>query len=361
MKAYIIDNINIGIKEAILSEYIRQVFECASDCNTADVIVTDLYSVESALKVKEQSEIPIVLFFLKSQQDKLFNIDTLCIDKLICVRDTPLVYNIPQLYPYEEILFPIPIHNISIEKSIKKENILVSLCDSMINGIQMYDVIRLLNRLTQYNITILHNDINIESICNSHISVTDQFDKIINCVENSSCIIGSGITAILALIYKKNLIVIGDTGYGGVPNHENLLNHRKNYFQGTVGMALGAPIPSFLLDDDIKSLFNSEQHHLTLKDELLKHQEKDIQQIRDIVSRLINVQKSREFELNNNLEVRNGGNFGVIIQRYTNQLLAELDLECLNTLKGILEGQSMDNLNQEAIQLLIENNIIVKK
>ncbi|MDE5820922.1 MAG: hypothetical protein K2H63_00345 [Paramuribaculum sp.] len=313
------------------------------------------------MKLKELSGLPVVLIFFKSQLDKLFNIDTLYIDQLICVRDTPMTYNVPPLYPYEEILFPIQILNTNSEKSLKAGNVLVYLGDSLLNDIQMYQIIRLLNGMTQFNITLLHKNINIESICNNHISVTDHFDKIDDLVESSSCVVGSGVAAILALMRYKPLVIIGDTGYGGSPTCNNLLNHRKNYFQGAIGSALGSPISNFLLYEDLEKILNNETQDLFLKEEVINNLEKDKQQIRDVVYRLKHAQNSKEYKLNTNLEVRKDGDFGIIIQRYTNQLLAELDFECLNTLKGILEGQSLDNLNQEAIQLLIENNIIVKK
>lgn len=361
MKAFIIEHNHIGIKDTILFDYLRFVFECTADFNTANVIITDLYSVSSALKIKEQSGLPIVLIFFKSQQDKLFNLDTLSIDQLICVRDTPMVYNVPQLYPYEEILFPIHILNTNFEKSLKKGHILVSLCDSMINGIQLYDVIRLLNRIPQYNINILHTDVDIESICNNHISVTNQFDKIDYLVESSSCVIGSGIAAILALRHQKHLIIIGDTGYGGTPTHNNFLNHRKNYFQGAIGSALGSPIPNFLLYEDIEKISNDGTQNIVLKEEVIKNIEKDKQQIQYIVHRLINTRKSQEYKLNTSLEFRNVGDLGIVIQRYTNQILAELDKDCATALKRIVEGQSIDIIDRAAIQLLVENNIIVSK
>lgn len=362
MKAFIIVDKNIGFKDNILFDYLRSVFECTVDFNTANVIITDLYSVSNALKVKEQSGLPIVLIFFKSQQDKLFNIDTLCINQFICVRDTPMAYNVPQLYPYEEILFPIQILSTNYEKSSEKGgNILVSLSDSLINGIQLYEIIRLLNRMAHYNITILHTDVNLESICNNHISVTNQFDKIDYLVESSSCVVGSGIAAILALLHQKHLIIIGDTGYGGIPTHNNFLNHRKNYFQGAIGSSLGSPIPNFLLYEDIAKILNGETQNLILKEEMIKNLEKEKQQVLDIVHRLINTQKSQEYKLNTSLEFRNVGDFGIVIQRYTNQILAELDKDCATALKWIAEGQSIDKINRAAIQLLVENNIIVSK
>lgn len=361
MKAFIIEYKNIGIKDSILFDYLRSVFECTADFNTADVIITDLYSVSNALKVKEQSGLPIVLIFFKSQQDKLFNLDTLCIDQLICVRDTPMAYNVPQLYPYEEILFPIQILNNDYEKSLQKGgNILVSLSDSLINGIQLYEIIRLLNRMAHYNITILHTDVNIECICNNHISVTNQFDKIDYLVESSSCVVGSGIASILALMHQKHLIIIGDTGYGGTPTQNNLLNHRKNYFQGTIGNSLGSPIPIYLLYEDIEKIPNGEKQNIVLE-ELNKNLENDKQQILDIIHRVINSRKSQEYKLNTSLDFRNVEDFGIIIQRYTNQILAELDKDCSTALKWIVDGQSINKIDPAAIKLLIENNIIESK
>lgn len=360
MKVFIFENRNVGFKDNILFDYLRFVFECTADFNTADVIITDLYSVRNALKVKEQSGLPIVLIFFKSQIDKLFNIDPLCIDQFICVRDTPMVYNVPMLYPYEEVLFPIQILNTNLEKSLKDKNILVSLCDSLINGIHVYEIIRLLNRMTQYNITILHKDINIESICNSHISVTDQLDRIDNLVESSSCIVGSGIAAILSLMYQKPLIIIGDTGYGGTITRNNFLNHRKNYFQGAIGSALGAPIPNFLLYEDIQNLSNGESH-IILKEEVCNNLEKDKQQILHIVNRLITTRASQEYKLNTSLEFRSVGDSGFVVQCYTNQILAELDKDCTTALNLIVEGQSIDKIDRAAFQLLFENNIIVSK
>lgn len=362
MKVFIIKHRNIGIKGKILLDYLRSVFECTSDFNTADVIITDIYSVNNALKVKEQSGIPIVLIFFKSQQDKLFNIDTLCIDQLICVRDTPMVYNVSQLYPYEEVLFPIQILSKNYEKSINKgRNILVSLCESLINGFQMYQVIRLLNEMTQYNITLLHNDINIESICNSHISVTDQFDKIDDLVDSSSCVVGSGFTAILALMHQKPLVIIGDTGYGGIPTCNNFLNHRINYFQGAIGSALGSPIPNVLLYDDIEKISNNETQNVVLREEVIKNLEKDKQQILIIIHKLINARKSKEYKLNPFLKFCEVGDYGIVIQRYTNQILAELDKECATALKWIEEGKSLDKIDRAAIQLLVENNLIISR
>lgn len=361
MKVFIIEHRGIGIKDTILFDYLRSVFECTADFNTADVIITDLYSASNALKVKEQSGIPIVLIFFKSLQDKLFNLDTLCIDQLICVRDTPMVYNVSQLYPYEEVLFPIQKLSTNYEKSLKKgRNILVSLCDSLING-QMYQVIRLLNEMTQYNITLLHNDIKIESICNSHISVTDQFDKIDGLVDSSSCVVGSGFAAILAFMYQKPLVIIGDTGYGGVPTCNNFLNHRINYFQGAIGSALGSPIPNVLLYDDIEKISNNETQNIVLKEEVINNLEKDKQQILHIIHKLINARKSKEYKLSPFLKFCEVGDYGIVIQGYTNQILAELDKECATALKWIEEGQSLDKIDRAAIQLLVENNIIVSK
>lgn len=361
MKTFIVKYKNSSVKDNILFDYLRYVFESTLDYNSADIILSDIYSVNSALKVKEQSGLPIVLIFFKSQMDKLFNIDTLCINQFICVRDTPMVYNVPPLYPFEEILFPIQILDTNLEKSLKTGNILVSLCDSLINGFQLYQVIRLLNEMTQYNITILHNDINIESICNSHISVTDQFDKIENLVESSSCVVGSGFAAILALMHQKPLIIVGDTGYGGMTTRNNFLNHRINYFQGGIGSALGSPIPNFLLYDDIEKISNDGTQNLVLREEVIKNQEKDKQQILYIVHRLINARKSKEYKLSSSLKFCEVGDYGIVIQRYTNQILAELDKDCATALKCIEEGQSLDKIDHAAIQLLVENNIIVSK
>ena len=215
--------------------------------------------------------------------------------------------------------------------------------------------------MTHYNITILHTDVNIESICNNHISVTNQFDKIDYLVESSSCVVGSGIAAILALMHQKHLIIIGDTGYGGTPTQNNVLNHRKNYFQGTIGTSLGSPIPNFLLYEDIEKISNDGTQNLVLKEEIIKNLENDKQRFLNIVQTLINTRKSQEYKLNSSLELRNVGDYGFVVQRYTNQILAELDKDCATALKLVVKGQSIDKIDRAAFQLLVENNIVVSK
>lgn len=361
MKAFFILQENTDIKSNIINDYFYLVFECTSNYNAADIIISDLHSLATALKLKEHYGLPVVLVFFKSMQDKLFDVDTLCVDLLICVRDTSLAYNVPQLYPYNEILFPIQIREADNEQSLKKKNILVSLSDSLINDIQLYNIIRLLNRMTQFNITILHRDHNIESICNSHISVTNRFNLIEDLVKSNYLVIGSGIAAVLALMHQKQLIIIGDTGYGGIPTFDNLPNHRNNYFQGAIGMALGAPVPSFLLHEDIEKISNREINSMFTEKALHEYLEIDKEHIRNRVLTLINNQESSDYKLNPALDYRSIGNGTIILQRFTNQILAELDKDCATALKWIVEGQNIDTIDRAAIQLLIKNNIVVSK
>ena len=81
----------------------------------------------------------------------------------------------------------------------------------------------------------------------------------------------------------------------------------------------------------------------------------------NIVQTLINTRKSQEYKLNSSLELRNVGDYGFVVQRYTNQILAELDKDCATALKLVVKGQSIDKIDRAAFQLLVENNIVVSK
>lgn len=99
----------------------------------------------------------------------------------------------------------------------------------------------------------LHFPINVdtESFFNPNIVLSKENEDIVNSIYKSNLFIGEGQAVIMAILMLKPVIIVGNKGYGGIVNENNIYNHYKSGFSGRLGGVRGEDIPANLLLFDI--------------------------------------------------------------------------------------------------------------
>lgn len=76
-------------------------------------------------------------------------------------------------------------------------------------------------------------------------------DNVDQWIEKADIVVGSGAIALEGVLHRKPVIVVGEYGFGGLLNPDNLIVHHRNNFQGRIG---GRKDEYFPLDGLLKDI-----------------------------------------------------------------------------------------------------------
>ena len=113
-------------------------------------------------------------------------------------------------------------------------------------------ILPLLNQLSQYDFYCCGIHKNHRPLLNKNIKMLDDKHDPAVYIRKSEMVIGSGYPVITALLENKKAIVVGEKGFGGIVNRENLGHHFGNFFQGRNGGKYDEYIPLDLLKRSIE-------------------------------------------------------------------------------------------------------------
>lgn len=98
--------------------------------------------------------------------------------------------------------------------------------------------------------------------CNPNIRIIKKQNDIIESFRSASVIIGEGQSVIKGILMEKPVLVLGDYGYGGLVNMNNIDLFWKNGFLGRIGGAKGEYLPFELIQYDIVEAFKVDRMEL---------------------------------------------------------------------------------------------------
>lgn len=195
---------------------------------------------------------------------------------------------LPQSFFKTIILLPSTNDFHSIKSKNKSKKILVDINADNHSNIQLYSIISALNQLSWLSIDIRTNH-SFKSIVNSNIHI---INKIVNNeLIEYSLVIANKMTAATAVLSGVKCIVIGEKGYGGIVNKENIEQLYNSNFNGRTGGYIGETIPLKLLIKDIVTVTKSNEtknYHNKINNILHNFQSKQTENLKTYIDAMMN-------------------------------------------------------------------------
>lgn len=195
---------------------------------------------------------------------------------------------LPQTFFKPIILLPSTNDFYSIKSQDKSKKILVDINADNYSNIQLYSIISALNLLPWLSIDIKTN-LSFQSIINSNIHVINNIAN--NELIEYSLVIANKSTAATAILLGIKCIIIGEKGYGGIVNKENIEQLNNLNFNGRVGGYIGETIPLKLLIQDIVTATKSNEtknYHNKIKKILQNFQSKQTENLKTYIDSMMN-------------------------------------------------------------------------
>lgn len=200
-------------------------------------------------------QVPVVFSFCASDTPNEYTADLDLFDHTIIFEDgspgIPLssfnnksFMNMVYCHENKENLSP-------VKKKSDKPVIYVNIDNEYFGEMIFLKILPILNQLNHYDF-YCHCTKNYRPLLNKNIKILDDKHYPIKYIQKSELVIGSGYPIIMALLENKKAIVVGEKGFGGIVNHENLNHHFRNFFQGRNGGKYNEYIPLDLLKRSIE-------------------------------------------------------------------------------------------------------------
>lgn len=219
------------------------------------IIVFNRKHLNVVKKNKELESIPIIYVFCISDTATESMADPSGSDYTFILRDRAINVLLP-LYEQSTFLYmvnhqanPVKRRNNRLPQNRKK--IYVDI-DQQSGGQTLHNLIGFLNLMETYDINIFSENNLYRQLINKHLSIVKDWEKINEYIEKSDIVIGSGYSAMQGVLSGKEVIIVGERGYGGLVTSANIQDHYRNYFQGRNGGQIGEYIPTNLLHRDME-------------------------------------------------------------------------------------------------------------
>ena len=200
-------------------------------------------------------KVPVIFSFCISDTPHEYTVDLGLFDHTIIFEDSnssiPLSsFNNKNFM--NMIYYPWDKRNLNPEKDISdKPAIYVNIDNGYFGEMIFLKILPILNQLNHYDFYCQCSK-NYRPLLNKNIKILDDKHDPIKYIQKSEMVIGSGYPIIMALLENKKAIVVGEKGFGGIVNHENLDHHFRNFFQGRNGGKYDEYIPLDLLKRSIE-------------------------------------------------------------------------------------------------------------
>lgn len=230
------------------------------------------------------------------------------IDKVVLLNkpvDYPsILFQSEQVFSWKIPCFFNPNVNYQIKKT-RKHKILVDMNGKGSCFSPLYQIIPCLNKLLNYDISVISDIVNLSKMLNENIKVIKDRDADIeHLIEESDIVIGCGETISKTIAFGRPVIVVGERGFGGLITKETFQQQYQNNFQGRIGGEQGEYIPEKLFLDSIFDLaeWQSEFVNIIIQEnwELLKHESiKQEKAFNDFLQQIIKSHKQIKDDLEN--------------------------------------------------------------
>lgn len=326
--------------------------------------------ISGMLETVSEKECPIVRIVYRSDLARNFAIDESIVDFSFIIRDLDINILNPYRNTTEEAGVPF-IFGKTDGQSDEPESsdIYVNTGEFLHPDSALFKILRTMNRLTRYKISICSRNESLKAITNSNITVSDSTHSIEEYVKRSRIIIGSGYAILFALKHRKPFIVVGERGYGGIPKEVNILPFYRNFFQGSIGGRLDGALPENLVFEDIMNLMSHSIDFNPLIEEIEKNVSISFKRIIDIISSLSENYRTGtnpgSLQFNNDYTIIEGNGIFWLLNRFTRHIIARLDESHLNVIRHYLKEdinhKDCSSLPKEVIEDLVKNKVLIPK
>lgn len=322
--------------------------------------------MQEAKSCRDNLKKPLIYMLYKSDSLANYTLDTDDIDHIILINDIDIDITLPYTSLTSEIAVPLYIEEDNLFSGKNSIDILVSTEGHLFNDTVLLKITRCLNKMPQFKIEVNTNNQDLSEIMNSNVQVFDKMISLEEKIINSKIIIGSGYSIYYAIKHRKPFIVLGEKGYGGIVNRDNIMAHFLGFFQGSICGKFDGKIPVSLVYDDIINLIKDSSINTNiyevLKELINKNNTNFINSINKIIHHNIFIEESySEFKLNNDyiFEPIDSNNMN-ILNRYTQQVVAILDMHYAKIILEYKNSAKQLSLNDtKYIKELIINRILI--
>ena len=126
------------------------------------------------------------------------------------------------------------------------------------NDDSLIGLLPLLNVYVDYEISILISKPNrFKDVVNSHIQLLSEKNRE-NLIEEADIFIAQGYTALKGVMQQKPVFVLGEYGFGGLVEKDNVREQYRTGFSGRLGGVQNEYLPLPMIDYEIKKVLNGE-------------------------------------------------------------------------------------------------------
>lgn len=141
---------------------------------------------------------------------------------------------------------------VSINKERKFRRLLVDIGNTNV----LMDLLPLLNIYVDYEIDILTpNPYRLKDAVNAHIRISTE-RKRERLIEKADVLIAEGYAALKGVMQQKPVFVLGEYGFGGLVEKDNVREQYRTGFSGRLGGVKGEYLPLQMMDNEIKKVFD---------------------------------------------------------------------------------------------------------
>ena len=270
----------------------------------------------------------------------------------LIIKDVDTKITLPSRNYTRIISYPIPFIDTPPPILKTKTNILVSCQEDLFSNHSIFKLIRPFNKLHDKSIVFHTKHKNIKKSLNANISIQQyKLQNIPKLISSSDVVIGSGFAIIEAIIQHKPYVIVGEYGYGGIPDDRNIYSFYESFFTGSIGGALCAPIPESLLLEDIQTIVNDSNKYCGNKfGNLLSNKSYS-----DLENAMNSFLEEKELVFNTDYTIILNNNTYLLHNRYTRKFITELD----KTTANLLAQGDISKINDSTIQSLKRNKILI--
>lgn len=298
----------------------------------------------------------ITIFRIIFSSDVIYYYDEIANTKdfFLIIKDIDTKITLPSRNCTRIISYPIPFINTTYNPSISKTrtNILVSCQEDISPNYSIFKLIRPFNKLHDKFIVFHTKHKNIKKSLNANISIQQyKLKNIPKLVSSSDIVVGSGFAIVEAIIQHKPYVIVGEYGYGGIPDERNIYSFYKSFFTGSIGGSLCAPIPESLLIEDIQTIASdlNKYYCSNIGNQLSNKSYSDLE------NAICSFLEKKELVFNTDYTIILNNNTYLLYNRYTKKNITELD----KTTANLLVQGDISKINDSIIQILKQNKILI--
>ena len=376
------DSKNASVKSAMLAEAIEAISKAngwqhaSSAAEPFDIILTcSPTRLADALSLKHFHKVPVVGCFYKSELTRLYGNDFSEIDFSYILRDVDIRIMFPFFYSSEEISVPWTASPDTRQATGAAtalhacKKLLVGIHEIFHSNCTILKFFQQLNKLTQVDITIDSDAPNLQLAANPHIHVKPLGNRLEQAVAESDAVVGSGAAIAFAIRHNVPFAIVGERGYGGIPDNTNFQLYYRSFFQGRLGGKFDDPVPARLLDEDIRAMLEASADHAQFR--AYAHNE-----IMALASGMAcrfdalagfyddckrNSIDAQQLAFNPDMTIVKGNGTYWLLNRFTRQIICSLDEAYAALAIGFAQGKPspLSEGNRKIINELIENRILI--